>query len=106
MMIIMKLTTAIITAILMTATPAFAAKTCGQRDDVIGQLSTKHSEQMKVGGLQKVKGVHALLEVWASDESGTFTVLLTSPHGVSCIVAAGTDFFEVELKPVEDDDPA
>lgn len=30
-----------------------------------------------------------LLEMWANPESGTWTLLVTNPAGVSCIVASG-----------------
>ena len=77
-----------------TAPPALAASNCELRETVIQKLSTKYSEKLAVGGLQKVQGTQALIEIWASVETGTFTVLLTNPNGVSCIVAAGTDYFE------------
>ncbi len=98
----MKLTAAI-AALIMTATPSFAAQNCGQRGAVIQQLADKYSETLKVGGLQKVQGAQVLMEIWASPETGTFTVLLTKPDGAACIVAAGTDWFEVEPIPVEDE---
>ncbi|MBV1926768.1 MAG: hypothetical protein KUG62_06390 [Rhodobacteraceae bacterium] len=77
-----------------TAPPALAAPNCELRETVIQQLSTKYSEQLAVGGLQKVQGTQTLMEIWASVETGTFTVLLTNPNGISCIVAAGTNYFE------------
>jgi hypothetical protein len=81
-----------------TAPPVLAAANCDTRDTLVQQLSTKYSEQFAVGGLQKVQGTQALMEIWASTETGTFTVLLTNPNGVSCIVAAGTDYFEAVQK--------
>ncbi len=77
-----------------TAPPAVAAANCELREAVIQKLSTKYSEHLAAGGLQKVQGTQTLMEIWASVETGTFTVLLTNPNGVSCIVAAGTDYFE------------
>ncbi|MFT4962593.1 MAG: hypothetical protein ACI92Z_003693 [Paracoccaceae bacterium] len=86
-----------------TAPPAIASPNCGLRDTVILQLSTKYSEQLTVGGLQKVQGIQALMEIWSSPETGSYTVLLTNPNGVSCIVAAGTDFFEAVPKSISKD---
>ena len=83
-----------------TATPSVANPNCGQRDVVIEKLSKQFKEQLTVGGLQKRQSVQAVMEIWASEETGTFTVLITNPQGVSCIVAAGTDFFEAERVPV------
>ncbi|MEX0317633.1 MULTISPECIES: hypothetical protein [unclassified Ruegeria] len=88
-----------------TAPPAFA-QSCGQRDNVIKRLQKQYSEQLTVGGLQKVRGKQSVVEVWSSDETGTFTVLLTHASGISCIVAAGTDFFEATPKIVAEGTPS
>ncbi|MBE1286062.1 MAG: hypothetical protein GJ676_22295 [Rhodobacteraceae bacterium] len=75
------------------APPAFA-QNCAMRDAVVERLQSKYSEQLTVGGLQNGQNAQSVVEIWASDETGTFTVLLTNAHGISCIVAAGTDFFQ------------
>lgn len=80
-----------------TAPPAFAAN-CAARDTVIARLQSSYSEDLKVGGLQKVRSKQSIMEIWASDETGTYTVLLTDANGISCIVAAGTDFFKATPK--------
>jgi len=80
-----------------TAPPAFAS-TCGVREDVIHQLENKYSEQLTGGGLQNGQSAQTVVEIWSSKETGTFTVLLTHANGVSCIMTAGTDFFQA--KPV------
>lgn len=77
------------------ATSAFAGN-CAARDAVVQRLQTKYDEQLAMGGLQGTRTTQAVMEVWASRETGTFTVLLTRPDGTTCIVAAGTDFFEAE----------
>lgn len=82
-----------------TAPPA-AAATCSARNSLVEQLQSKYAEQLTVGGLQKVRGSQSVMEVWSSPETGTFTVLLTQPNGISCIVAAGTDFFRAAPKVV------
>lgn len=93
------LTLAALTSLaLVTAMPA-QATSCGMRDKMVEKLETKYSEHLAAGGLQKVSSVDAVMEIWASSETGTFTVLITNPQGVSCIVAAGTDFFKASEKP-------
>jgi len=77
--------------ILAGATPAYAAS-CAKREIVIDRLQAKFSEQLTAGGLQSTRSATAVVEVWASPETGTFTVMLTNAHGVSCIVASGTDW--------------
>ena len=81
------------------AAPAYAAQ-CGPRETVVGKLSSKYSEKLTVGGLQKLQNAAAVVEVWASTETGTFTVLVTRANGTSCIMAAGTDFFASDIKTV------
>ena len=78
-----------------TAPPAFAAN-CAMRDMVIDRLESKYSEQFTAGGLQTSRTTTSFVEVWSSPETGTFTVMLTNPKGISCIVATGTDWFQQE----------
>ncbi|MEX0283866.1 MAG: hypothetical protein AB3N23_04585 [Paracoccaceae bacterium] len=72
------------------------AGNCADRDQVVERLQAKYDEQLTVGGLHETRSSQSVLEVWASRTTGTFTVLMTSPQGVSCIVASGTDYFEAE----------
>ena len=83
----------LIFGLLATADPA-AASNCASRDLVVQRLQSKYDESLAVGGLQRSAGSESVMEVWASDETGTFTVLVTTPAGISCIVAVGTDFFQ------------
>ncbi|MEM6659391.1 MAG: hypothetical protein AAF625_14990, partial [Pseudomonadota bacterium] len=76
-----------------TAPPAFA-QNCAQRDQIITKLQDSYAEELAFGGLQKSRGAQSVLEVWSSKETGSYTILVTHPNGLSCIVAVGTDFFE------------
>ncbi|KUJ76618.1 hypothetical protein [Ruegeria profundi] len=80
-----------------TAPPAFA-KNCAQREHVIAKLQDSYSEELVFGGLQKTSGAQAVMEVWTSKETGSYTVLVTHANGMTCIVAVGTDFFEAMPK--------
>lgn len=77
-----------------TAPPAFSAS-CGARGDVIHQLESLYSEQLTAGGLQTAPSRNSVVEIWSSETTGTFTVLMTQANGISCIVAVGTDYFDV-----------
>ena len=76
---------------------AFAA--CAQRDIVVERLKSRYDESFAAGGLQTGASSSTLVEVWASEETGTFTVMLTSANGLSCVVATGTDWHQ--SKPVK-----
>ncbi|MDT8326083.1 MAG: hypothetical protein RQ750_01680 [Roseovarius sp.] len=60
--------------------------TCLARDALVERLEDRYHEQLAGGGLRNPQ---QLLEVWTSSESGSFTVFITRPDGVSCIVATG-----------------
>lgn len=89
-----KLALACLTAGAAGASPPADAANCGPREAVIEKLKSKYAEHFIAGGLRKTRTTQAIVEIWSSPDSGTFTVLLTAPNGVTCIVAAGTDFFE------------
>lgn len=76
-----------------TAPPAFA-RSCAERDDIVAKLQENYAEELAFGGLQKTRSAQSVMEVWASKETGSYTVLVTNANGISCIVAVGTDFFE------------
>lgn len=87
-------------ATLFSATGMAQAATCGMRDHVVDRLQSQYSEQLTAGGLQGAQNTEAVIEVWASPETGTFTVMQTRPNGMTCIVAAGTDWFSRSPKVV------
>jgi hypothetical protein len=59
---------------------------CNTRDTVLELLSQKYSEAPVAIGVANNGG---LIEVLTSSEGVTFTIIITSPKGVSCLVAAG-----------------
>ncbi|MFW8633931.1 hypothetical protein [Cribrihabitans pelagius] len=84
-----------------TAPPAFAAS-CGDREVMVSKLQSGYSERLTVGGLQRTRPAATMLEVWASEETGTFTVLVTHANGISCVVATGSEFFHIPATEVAD----
>ena len=79
--------------VIMANEPALAdTAPCAQRDIVVDRLQELYDETHAGSGLQTQSDSQALVEVWASEETGTFTVILTSPQGVSCVLATGTDW--------------
>lgn len=59
---------------------------CAERTKVIERLAEKYGETRQAMGLHQNNGV---LEVYASEETGTWTILVTMPNGLSCLIAAG-----------------
>ncbi|MDQ2090335.1 hypothetical protein [Marimonas arenosa] len=75
---------------LVTSFPAHA-EDCAARAHVVSRLQHDYAEQLTAGGLHDTA---TMIEVWASPETGTFTVITTRADGMSCILATGTDWIE------------
>src|SRR5690606_7686012 len=66
-----------------------APMACSPRADVLAQLAAKFGEAPVSAGLANNGG---LLEVLAAPDGVTWTILITMPNGMSCLVAAGEDW--------------
>jgi hypothetical protein len=66
---------------------AAAAAGCAPRDVIVERLEGQFSEALNGAGLRDGQSV---FEVWASPDSGTWTILVTAADGTSCVVAHGT----------------
>jgi hypothetical protein len=74
---------------LLAATPAANAeetRACAERSRVVQKLEQKFGETLRSLGLHRDDG---LVEVYASEETGTWTILMTRPDGTTCLLAAG-----------------
>ena len=80
------------------ALPANAQMACGKRDDILEKLSGKFSEAPVAMGLSNSGGV---IEVLSSAEGNTWTIIMTDPGGLTCLVAAG-EFWEVAQRVATD----
>jgi len=67
---------------------------CSDRGSLMTQLKGKYSEQPKSMGLAANGSV---LEVLTA-KTGTWTILLTNPQGITCMIAAGDNWEELEQK--------
>lgn len=74
-----------------TTGPAIASN-CAPRDIVIERLASKYGESRKSVGLG---GNNSVVEVFASEVTGTWTITVTSARGVTCLVASGQAFEEL-----------
>jgi len=63
-----------------------AGMACGTRDAVVAKLGEKYGEVRRGGGLA---GPTAIFEIWASEATGTWTILMTTPNGLTCVMAVG-----------------
>lgn len=65
---------------------------CAPRETVIERLAAKYGETRKSIGLGNN---NAVMEVFASAATGTWTITLTTTGGLTCLVASGQAFEEM-----------
>ncbi len=74
--------------------PAKAQNICTARTEVQGHLDSKYSEAPVAMGLANNGGV---IEVLSSGSGTTWTIIITMPNGVSCLLAAGESWESLPL---------
>ncbi len=82
-------------AIVLATTTDLAAQTnrnCGPRDAVVTRLAEGYGETRQSMGLG---ANNAVIEVFASLETGSWTITVTTPAGLTCLVASGQAFEEL-----------
>lgn len=78
------------------APTAYAAAPCQERGAVLNKLAKSYAETPVAIGMASNGGV---LEVLATEaDTGSFTIIVTMPNGMSCMLASGKHF---ELLPAE-----
>ncbi|NOC84866.1 MULTISPECIES: hypothetical protein [Ruegeria] len=65
---------------------------CAPREAVLERLHEAYGETRRGLGLAR-KG--AVMELFASNETGSWTITVTLPNGITCLVASGQAFEEV-----------
>lgn len=80
----------LILAVAILPFPVLAQAVCGERGEVAGKLKEKYKEAPVSMGLSNSGSV---VEVFAS-KTGTFTIVMTHPNGIACLMAAGENWEE------------
>ncbi len=76
-------------ALAATGGGAQAQMICGERDAIVAQLERTYGETRRSVGVQQGR---AVVEVYASDKTGSWTILVTDTAGKTCLIAAGEAF--------------
>ena len=72
--------------ILVIAFPALAAENCGNRANLLQHFKNKFGENPVAIGVTDNGGV---VEVLASENGVTWTLIVTMPYGETCMIATG-----------------
>ncbi len=81
------------------ACPA-VAQNCAPRDDVVKRLTETYGETRQGIGIAR-QG--AVMEVFASDSTGSWTITVTLPNGLTCLLASGQSYESLNGAIVEGD---
>ena len=76
-------------AVLSAAAPASARSICAPHAKMVELLNEQFSEQPTAIG---IAGNGQLLEVFTAGDGSTWTIVMTSPKGVSCVVSEGRNW--------------
>jgi hypothetical protein len=66
---------------------------CAERGAVMAKLAQHYGETRRSMGLAANNGI---IELHASNDTGSWTITVTHPNGMTCLVAAGSSFEVVE----------
>ena len=78
------------------ATPVGAADMkCGEVTGMRNALEREYGEEPAVRGLD---GNGAMIEIWGNTATGSWTFMVTSPAGMTCIIGTGLYFERVAGK--------
>lgn len=93
---------AVLVALAPAASGAQELRVCSTRDVIVDKLQTQFKEKRQSYGLQQHAGVY---EVFASDE-GSWTIIVTAPSGMTCVIAAGEAWSHDKSAAAQPGDPA
>jgi hypothetical protein len=68
---------------------AFGAPQCDARDRVLQLLADRFGETRRAVG---IAGETAVMELYAADDTGTWTITMTLPDGRMCRMASGSGY--------------
>ncbi len=86
----------------LVSSPAVAQQyVCGDREELVSRLETAYFEEQVAMGLD---GNGRVVELYVSKETGTFSIIQTTPTGISCLMTAGDNWLDIQLE--EDKGPA
>lgn len=80
-----------------TMAQSYGGNVCAPRDTIVTSLTMQYGEKAVGSGFQ---GDRQIIEVFASDTRGSWTIIITQTNGIACVVGAGTEWSADTLLPV------
>ncbi len=79
----------LLSVIFIVNTAQASQTSCAKRSEVIAELNNRYGESAQSTGL--MPNGH-MLETYAHLQTGTWTILITTPEGTSCMIAYGSAY--------------
>lgn len=96
------LTSAALIALMIPSVAQAQNAKCAPREVVLENLATKYGESRQSMGLG---ANNSIVEVFASTTTGSWTITVTTAHGLTCLVASGQAFEQLaDVLPAEGND--
>jgi hypothetical protein len=93
----------VIAVILLASTTTLEANqhqiVCSKRADVVKYLSNKFKEKPISMGLANNGGI---VEIFSNQTGASWTIIITMPNGISCILSAGENWEKIHLSETTD----
>lgn len=77
------------------SSPAAAQSNCAPREVVVERLAGEYGEVRRSLG---IGSDNTIVEVFASDDTGSWSITVTYTGGLSCLVASGQAFEQLEVQ--------
>lgn len=90
-------------ALILATQNAFAGSNCAERAVVMAELADKYQETPHAMG---IAGDALMMEMFASPGSGSWTITVTTPDGITCLVASGSGYQALAERTAPSGDPA
>lgn len=83
-------------ALALVASPAMAQQGCIGTPDAYASLTNNYGEERRQ---VLIMPDGRIVETWANEETGTWSLFITLPQGLSCPLASGNGIQTFEAKP-------
>jgi hypothetical protein len=90
-------------AVLAATQIAHSAPQCDSREAVTALLADRYGETRRSVG---IAGQAAVMELYASEDTGTWSITMTLPDGMMCLMASGSNYEVVTEELPAKGDPA
>ena len=72
--------------------PVQAQNLCGSYDRLAAELKRMYNEQVTHSGyIENAAHEISIVEIWETEDSDTFSIVLIRPNGIACLIITGKE---------------